>query len=276
MPLPGRNNPRQSTFVLVQYANGLVRAKRSGSNRTEMLVGFYSQLNKDEDFDRAAHAAGLERVTIKHMGQNGTSGTETHHWFLGETLRWYPLTSGPVVTSVRAILQRSADMAAAGIGYRWSDQERRSRMSVAGFLAPLLEVGFQEPVRLSVKGLMTQALLDALLSHHTVLLRADEIKQREVGYYELALPLVPGQETSFGSNGASTTVVPLVSGHPAEDQITREYLRGIYRPEALLPLVDKHWDAVVGAAVAYSASDGYDNGNSQAVDDGSEDEPPPF
>jgi len=239
----------------LQWANGKTLYRSTpGAGRFVPMVGFYIEVGRDEELDRALREeAGAPTIEIKHQRQGGAE--IVRHWFLGETVRLYPITSGPIAPTVAASLagrmaQRTQE---AGIGLRWGQGER-SKMAVRGYLNVLARVGYVRPVQLSVRSKMTDVLLSALLDHGRVCEAADDLVDRTrhpavVTYHEIALPLGPGEEQEWGK-GDTATVVPFKSLHPAE--ITAEYLRTVWRPDAVHAAAERDWESIQAWAAEYA------------------------
>ncbi len=103
----------------LQYANGKSVARQTvGSGRFVPLVGFHIEVGKDAELDEAMRAAKVAQIEIKHQRQGGAE--IVRHWFLGERVRLYPITSGPIAPTVAGSLNgRNARLTSeAGIGMR--------------------------------------------------------------------------------------------------------------------------------------------------------------
>jgi hypothetical protein len=70
-----------------------------------------------------------------------------------------------------------------------------------------------------------------------------------VDLYEVALPLIAGNEESFGK-GDTAEVTPLKSGHHAE--VTREHVRGLWRPDSIAEAALKDWAGIQAWAREYA------------------------
>ena len=251
----GRNrvNAAQDAVTL-QYANGKPVGRASGSNgRFNSYVGFHIEAGRDSELDELLRAAGTQLIEIKHQRQGGAEIVK--HWSFGEAVRLFPVTSGPVATTVAASLAaRSAKATGeAGIGMRWGQGER-SKMAIRGYLDPLVKAGFVRPVQLSVRSRMTDVLLTALLDHGRVCEAADALIDRAkhpevVTFHELALPLGPAGEEEWGK-GDTATVVPFKSTHPAQPDAA--YIKTIWRPDAVQNAALRDWEGIQGWAQEYA------------------------
>ncbi|WP_298819475.1 hypothetical protein [Chloroflexus sp.] len=249
----GRNRVHVITeAITLQYANGKSVARLVGGKRFSPYIGFHIEIGRDDELDARLKAAQIAQIEIKHQRQGGAE--VIRHWALGETIRFYPVTSGPVATTVASSLGRNAAAtAAAGIGLRWGSNDR-SRMAVRGYLDLLVQLDLVRLVQLSVRSRMSDVLLTALLDHGRVCEQADHLIDRAqhpdlVTFHELALPLGPGEEEEWGK-GETTTVVPFKSLHPAE--IDRDYVQQHWRPDSVHRAALRDWDGIQAWANSYT------------------------
>ncbi|MFQ3663670.1 MAG: hypothetical protein SNJ69_14920 [Chloroflexaceae bacterium] len=243
----GRNRIQTSQEVVtLQYANGKSLARTSlGAGRFAPYIGFHVEAGRDADLDEAMRAARVAQIEIKHQRQGGAE--IVRHWGLGDQIRFYPVTSGPVASTVAGSLsgrnrQRTAE---AGIGARWGQGER-SRLAIRGYLDTLVRVGSLRLLQLSVRSRMTDVLLAALIDHGRVCEAADSLVDRArhpevVTYHEIALPLGPGEEQEWGK-GETASVVPFRSMHPVTIDV--EYLRGVWRPDSVHAAALRDWESI--------------------------------
>jgi hypothetical protein len=254
-----QRNAVQSLPPVVQWANGHVEFRPAGDNHPfARLVGWYAEIGRNPEFDQAASAAGLARIEIRHRRDHGYDIVP--HWRLGDVIRLFPITAGPVARTMAESMapdKREATIAA-GLGVCWETTTHgRSRLSVRGYLQYLANDSWTLApgiVQVTVRSRMTDALLAALIDHNRVCERSEELIIREkhpdpVSFYELALPLGPGQEERWGG---TTSVFTVRSLHPGV--IDAEYLRSIWRPDAIAQTIPLIWDDVRAWAVAYSLS----------------------
>lgn len=251
----GRNKVRAvQEAITLQYANGKSNARMlPGSGRFVPFVGFHVEAGRDSELDLAMQAAKISQVEIKHQRPGGAE--VVRHWNLGEQIRFYPITSGPVAPTIAASLsERNVRATAeAGLGMRWGAGER-SRMALRGFVDALARSGYIRLFQFSVRSRMTDVLLGVLLDHARVCEAADSLIDRSkhpdvVTYHEVALPLGPGNEEEWGK-GDTATVVPFVSLHPKD--IDAEYLRGMWRPEAVHSAALREWESIQFWAQEYA------------------------
>ncbi len=254
--------------VAVQYANGHSEYRPAGSDsrvRFQPLRGFYLEVGKDGEIDEALAAAKVEQIEIRHQRDSGTE--IVRHWHLGPELKLYPVTAGPVAPTAAASVARAYDTAEAGIGLRWGQgQGERSKLAIRCYLDVLVRQGCYKLVQLVTRSRMTDELLKALADHVRVCEILDNIVNREmhpaiVACHEIALTLGTGDDADWGK-GAASTVTPLMSLHPqADDEITREYLRPIWRSDELHAAAYREWEGVKRWAHDYRAGNEHSAGN---------------
>lgn len=249
----GRNVPAITVdAVSLQWANGKTVARNTPDGRFTSFVGFHIEIGKDEELDHRLQAMRTPRVEIKHQRQGGFEVKP--HWSLGETVHFYPVTSGPPAPTIAGCLRAARESAAAGIGVHWPDGER-SRMAVRGYADVLIKAGYVQPVQLATRSRMTDVLLACLLDHYRVCEAADKLVDRKrhpdpVDYHEIALPLTAGDEAEWGK-GDTATVVPFRSDHPPE--IDAAYLRGVWRDEGIHAAALRDWASITAWAAEYCA-----------------------
>lgn len=243
----GRNKVRQTQdAVTLQYANGKSMAREIGSNgRFAPYVGFHIEVGKDAEIDTALASSKVSQIEIKHQRPGGAE--IIRHWGLGEVVRLYPVTSGPVAPTVAASLAgKNAELTAdAGLGLRWGENER-SKLAVRGYLDALVRGGCLRLVQLSVRSRMTDELLKALVDHVRVCEAADSLVDRSrhpdvVCLHEIALPLGPGEEALWGKSD-TTSVIPFRSVHP--DIVDADYLRGVWRSDNIHNAALRDWETI--------------------------------
>lgn len=259
----GRNKVRAvQDAATLQYANGKSVARKTlGTGRFAPYVGFHIEAGRDNELDEAMREAKIPQCEIKHQRPGGAE--IVRHWDLGESIKLYPVTSGPVAPTVAGSLAgaNARETAEAGIGLRWGNGER-SKLAVRGYLHPLVQVGFLRLVQFSVRSRMTDELLKALIEHGRACEAADSLVDRTrhpelVTFHEIALPLGPGDEQEWGK-GDTATVVPFVSQHP--QQIDADYLRGVWRPDSVHAAALREWEGIQLWAREYAAQAEEPNG----------------
>lgn len=248
-----------SDAPIIQWNNGRMEVRLNpGQGRfLNNAPGFFSEVGKDQLFDEFCATAELSQIEIRHPRSTGAPAVVLH-WDLGEKLRFYPLTSGPVAPTVAASLsaRNHAATIEAGIGIRWGrGTGERSRLALRGYLQVTDRLIFHDPVQISVKSKMTDELLAALVDHVRVCEVADTLIDRNkhpdmVQCFELAMLLGPGAEQVWGSD-VTTMVFPLASEHPAT--VDRAYIKTLWRYEAMVVRALEDWPAVQEWAQEFSA-----------------------
>ena len=252
---------RAAITPILQWANGRTEGLRDG-RRWQPLVGWHVERARYQHLDTALADAGAAQITIRHQRFGGEAAL-VPHWDLGECIRFFPLTAGPLTSTMAASWSiYREETIAAGIGLRWSDirgTDDRSRLAVRGYVQ--VQAGASGGwitlpclVQISVRSRMTDALLGALVDHIRVCEAADTLVDRtrhpgEVLPYEVALPLGPGNEESWGREDTAT-VVPIQSLHP--QHIDSMYLRTVWRPDEIARRAADDWPGVLAWASEFA------------------------
>lgn len=263
MSIP-RNTPTHiQECPILQYASGHTQARALNimGARFTGLIGFHSEIGCDAELDAVMTEAKVGQIEIRHSREGGSPAV-VRHWWIGEKIDVFPITAGPVATTIGGCLvgghaQRTAE---AGIGLSWPTGGK-SRMAVRGLLT--LPNGTFVLVQLAVRSTMTGHLLTALLDHERVCVAADGLIDREkhadpVAYHELALALQASKEEVSAGKEETAQIVPLISGHPKE--ITAKYIRSIWRSSTLQKAAVAAWPAILAWAAGYRS--GETNGDS--------------
>jgi hypothetical protein len=231
---------KQPQPAIVQWDNGRGKWRDIGTTPWNMWPCFHVETGRNEEFDRAMHAADVSRIELFHPAKNGRPSTITQDWMLGTFIGLHPITAGPPADKVSLITLDPTMMAAAaeaGIGLRWLDGEKSS-MAVRGFLAlpnvadgvpinpdqpetirallvtlaeeraagrpaPITWTVIPVPVQLGVSSNTSDVLMDVLVDHRRVCEAADDFRDNrpeEVTFHELVLPLVLGHEVEWTSH----------------------------------------------------------------------------
>jgi hypothetical protein len=263
----GRNKVSITTgTVAIQYANGKSMARpfeqSAGQGRFAPFAGFYIEVSKDVEVDEALAAAKVAQVEIRHPRQGGSE--VVRHWNLGPSVKFYPITSGPVALTVASSLAgaNACKTREAGIGMYWPDNGR-SKTAVRGLLDVLVRAGCSKLIQFSVRSRMGDVLLAALADHERVCEAADTLIDRSkhpeiVSLHEIALRLGEAEEATWGK-GDTTQVIPFKSLHPAD--IDANYLRGVWRPDAVHSLALREWEAIQSWAADYQAGNDTSDSN---------------
>ncbi len=253
----GRNTPALAAadaVPVLQWANGKPVAKGAGMARFNPLIGFHSEIGKNADFDERMIGAGTARTTIRHQRDGGSA--EVAHWYFGETLALFPVTSGPPVPTMAALVKHAAHTANAGIGARWG-QGVPSNLAVRCILAlPGAGGELPEPVivQLAMRSRSTDVLLAALLAHVAHCEAADALIDRArhpepVTCHELAWTLTAGAEISVG-RGDTSDITPFIVADAAP--VTRADLKGRWCSPDTDALALASWAGIVAWATEYA------------------------
>jgi hypothetical protein len=259
MPLPGRNEPVAPEAPFLQWANGLVKARRTaGVGSFSSHVGWLTEAGRAEDLDEACARAELEQIEVKRSPRDGRDATIQRHWSFSDEIGLYVITTGPVAPTVSKSVKgetarRSAE---AGLGVRWPEAEMdgskgKSRLAIRVLPKPLTDVGYLSPLQITATSLMSEKLLAAVAAHVAACEQAEKILGRAEPLFpgELLLPLGPGEEAAFGK-GQSTMVVPMVCRHPK--QLDAEYVQAHWRSDAVHTALEQLWPAVQAWAKEYT------------------------
>jgi hypothetical protein len=199
---------------LLQWSTGLQTKER------RIYSGWLAEAGRSEAFDAAMEQAGFSQVTIKHG-----SGNFVIHWAV-ETADLFVIADG--VQSIGE-MKHTADRYGIAFGWRTLPGGRQqSQMRFRAFLRELLEVGFVEPVLVTVKGTLTGDLIAALTRQYEVLDAVDAFRKQDgksslnPPFYACSIPLGPGAEVTRGSGGATKEITPIVANIPTP--ITKEYI----------------------------------------------------
>lgn len=250
---------------VIQWANSKTSKINEATGVPETLTGFHSEYGRDDVFDAACEALGVQKIFVLHRGKSET----TPHWFLGANIQVFPLTAGPTATSFSGLLKAREATAAAGIGAAWPNGEK-SRMAVRGYIAftggdgkrVLItdDTGAPMLLQVGVRSLMCEEFLAALVAHMYACQAADGLRKdgKQTPLYQVALPLGPGKMREFGRTEKSP-VVPVASKHPAE--FSADYLRGMFADPAwrLSDAARSDWPSTTEWAQSFARSgDGID------------------
>jgi hypothetical protein len=200
---------------LLQWATGLQTKER------RIYAGWMVEAGKLDALDEAMAQAGFSQVTIKHG-----SGNMVTHWAV-ETANLFVVAEG-----VQSIGEMKHTEDRFGIAFGWRTLEGGRQQSVLrfrGFLHELLDVGFYEPLLISVKSTLTGDMIAALTRQYDVLDAVDVFRAQDKKpalnppFYACSIPLGPGQEVARGSGGQTKEITPPIANIPTP--ITKDYVR---------------------------------------------------
>jgi hypothetical protein len=239
---PARRPIARVSDALLQWSTGLTTTKRM------IYAGWLVETGRNEAIDAAMQAAGFESITIKHG-----SGNLVTHWAV-ETANMFVIADG-----VQTIGEMKSTADRYGIAFGWRTLQDGRPQSVLKFrvlLRELLDVGFYEPIQVSVKSTLTGDLLDALLRQYDVLDTIDALRTQQgkaplqPPFYACSIPLGPGQEVQRGAT-QKKGIVPPVALIPTP--INRDYLVEHYVRKEWVPIIERLLDPTVAWSVATSA-----------------------
>jgi len=239
---PARRPIVRVSDPLLQWSTGLTTTKRM------IYAGWLIETGRSEALDAAMPAAGFETVTIKHG-----SGNLVTHWAV-ETANMFVIADG-----VQGIGEMKSTTERYGIAFGWRtlpDGRPQSVLKFRAFLPELLEVGFTDPILVSVKSTLTGDVLNALMRQYDVLDAIDALRvqqgkaQLNPPFYASSIPIGPGQEVQRGA-AQKKGIVPPVALIPTP--ITRDYLVEHYIRKEWVAPIERLLDSTLAWSVATSA-----------------------
>jgi hypothetical protein len=247
---------------LLQWATGLQTSER------RIYAGWLVEAGKIDALDEAMEQAGFSQVTIKHG-----NGNLVTHWAV-ETANLFVIADG-----VQSIGEMKHTTERYGIAFGWKAVGARplgsggaapsaqrltpnaprmqSQMRFRAFLRELLEVGFTEPLLVTVKGTLTGDLIGALTRQYEVLDVVDAFRKQDgkpalnPPFYACSIPLGPGQEVLRGSGSESKEITPIVADIPTH--IAKEYILQHWIKRPWVQLVEGLIEQTIAWSVATSA-----------------------
>ena len=229
---------------LIQWATGLTTASRT------IYAGWLVETGKSSELDEAMEAARTEQLVIKH----GT-GSLVRHWAI-PTAAMFIMADG-----VQSIAEMKHTRDRLGIAFGWRTLEGGRQQSVLRcrvFLRQLLEVGYTEPLLLTLKSTLTGDFLNALQVQFEVLeaiasFRVESNKPpMDLPFYACAIPIGPGEEVARGSNGQSRDISPPVAKIP--NPVTKAYVQQQWIKRDWLHLIEGQIDDTIRWSIESSAS----------------------
>lgn len=224
---PARRPAAQVADPLLQWATGLQTRDR------RVYAGWLVEAGKSDDLDLAMQQAGFPKVTIKHGG-----GEFVNHWAV-ETANVFVVAEG--VQSLQDI-KNNEERFGVVLGWKTLDGGRpQSFLKARVFLRELLEVGYREPLLLTVKSTITGDIIQAFARQYDVLDAIDAFRQLDKKpvlnppFYACSIPLGPGQEVQRGSGGNTKEITPPVALTPSP--VTKDYVRSHW--------IKRDWSALI-------------------------------
>lgn len=256
-PLPRVADP------LLQWSTGLQTKDR------RIYAGWLAAAERVEALDQAMEQAGFSQVTIRHG-----SGNMVTHWAV-ETANLFVVAEG-----VQSFAEMKHSDERFGIAFGWRTLEGGRGQSVLrfrAFLHELLEIGFYEPLLVTVKSTLTGDLINALMRQYDVLDAIDMFRVRSgkppqnPPFYACSIPLGPGQEVARGSV-QTKEIVPIVAHIP--NPITKEYILSHWIKREWVELIEGMMNQTIAwsTTVSQMIAAGEEQSSSLPI----EEEPPPL
>jgi hypothetical protein len=239
---PARRPPTRVGDPLLQWSTGLQTTER------RIYAGWLAEAGRLDELDAAMEQAGFSQVTIRHG-----SGNIVTHWAI-EAANLFVIAEG-----VQSIAEMKHTTDRYGIAFGWRTLEGGRVQSVLrfrAFLHELLEVGFTQPLLVTVKGTLTGDLIAALMRQYDVLDAVEAFRAKEKKpalnppFYACSIPLGPGQEVARGTV-QTKEITPIVARIP--DLITREYILAHWIRRDWVPLIEGLLDQTIAWSVTTSA-----------------------
>lgn len=240
---PARRPDAADALPVLQWATGLTTTQR------EVYAGWLVETGKHEDLDAAMTAAGFATVAIKHG-----NGNVVTHWRV-EVADLFIAADG-----VQGLAEMKADPARYGVAFWWGtteDGRARSQLRAQVFLRPLLDVGYTEPLLLSVKSTLTGDILAALMRVYDILDALDALRTAQgrpalnAPFYAVSLPIGAGAEVQRGAT-QKKGIVPPVALLP--ETLDGEWLVGQYIKAAWVATLEAATDRAVAWSTRISAT----------------------
>ncbi len=253
---PARRPMTVVSDPLLQWATGLQTRDR------RMYAGWLAECGRNADFDGAMQLAEFQTVTIKHG-----SGNYVEHWAV-ETANLFVIAEG--VQSIGEMKQ-SAERYGIAFGWRTLGNGRpQSVLRARVLLRELLELGYTDPLLLSVKSTLTGDILAALQRQYEVLDAVDKI--RAIGgkgpimppFYACSIPIGPGPEVSRGSGGQTREIAPPIAAIP--QPVDRDHVVAHWIRKEWLPHIENRLDDTVRWSVQTSQMIAQDTDQGAAAD----------
>jgi len=231
---PARRPAPLVSDPLLQWSTGLPTREKT------IYTGWLCEAGKHEALDDAMARARYEPIVIKHG-----SGNMVTHWAV-ETASVFVVAEG-----VQSIGEMKHTSERYGVAFGWRTLEGGRQQSVLRarvFLQELLQVGFAEPLLVTVKSTLTGDLLAALTRQYDVLDAVDVFRAADgkpaLGppFYAASIPLGPGAEVARGSV-QTKEITPMVAAIPTP--VTKEHIRAHWIKREWVPLIEGMLDETI-------------------------------
>lgn len=238
---PARRPVTRLTDPLLQWSTGLQTDKRT------IYAGWLIETGRTEALDEVMRTAGYRTVTIRHG-----SGNTVTHWAV-EVANLFVIAEG-----VQSIAEMKATRDRYGIAFGWRtlpDGRPQSALKFRVLLRDLLELGYTDPLLVSVKSTLTGDLLQALTRQYDVLDAIDRERAAKgqpplnPPFYACSIPLGPGSEVARGS-AQKKEIVPMTAHVPTP--VDRAYLVAHYIKRPWVALIEGVLDATIAWSITTS------------------------
>ena len=199
---------------VIQWASGLPTVDR------RFYAGWLIEYNRYADLDIAMTATEFETITIKHG-----SGNRVTYWAI-PLGRFFVICDG---VQTIAEMKHTPDRLGIAFGWRTTAEGRpQSQLRARVFLRELLEVGYFEPLTLTIKSTQTGNLINALMRQYTVLKYVDHTRHAKglpmiaPPFYAASIPLGPGVEVARGTTQTKEITPPAAQ---VPDQLDPDYIK---------------------------------------------------
>jgi hypothetical protein len=261
---PARRPAPKLADPLLQWATGLPTDKKA------IYAGWLCEAGRDIDFDEAMQRAGYQRVTIKH----GT-GKHVTHWAL-ERVSLFIITDG-----VQSMAEMGATSERLGIAFGWKTLpggRQQSQLRCRALVHELLNVGYTEPVMITLKGTITGDFLTALNAQFAALEALDTFRMvagkpaLNPPFYALSIPIGPGRDVARGSGTQTKDITPPVAEIPKP--ITKDYIQAHWVKKPWVALIENSTDQTIAWSVSCSKLIAADAEGTASREDAPADEEP--
>lgn len=238
---PARRPALRVADPLLQWSTGLQTKER------RIYAGWLAQVGKVDALDEAMQQAGFEQITIRHSG-----GNSVNHWAVG-VANLFLLAEG---VQSQAEMKHTSERFGIAFGWRTLEDGRgQSVLRFRAYLRELLEVGFYEPLLVTVKSTLTSDVVNALTRQYEVLDAIDALRKSQgkpplnPPFYACSIPLGPGQEVSRGST-QTKEITPVVALIPSP--VTREHIVAHWIKREWSSLIEQNLDQTIAWSVSAS------------------------
>lgn len=240
--------PRQDPILQWGSRVNEVYTNNTQKRMTRSYSGFLSEVGKDEEFDDAMTASGMQQILIQHSG-----GMEVTHWCI-EQADLIPLITH--VDTLSSIKQTGGIRGGMSLG--WKNLENGQFESFLRMLVLYRNIypEYQKPMMFTIKSTGTRDVIDALRVQYNVLKLIEESRVARnlppIGYpfYAVAVRVAAGDEVPRGKIQVSN-YAPIVNLAPIP--LTLGFAKEVFigKDQKLVNLVE----SMIDEAVEWSKQD---------------------